>query len=452
MSLRSRSCPIVAWPVLATLMLAPPPAVGRPSLTVYTRDLGLVRESRTLVRTAARDTVRIPDLPERLDFPSVRLSPEGGARVTRLAYRWDVASGDGLIESARGRRVRVGSRGDRVTEGVLVAADAYWLVVRADDGSMSTVARTAVEVVRLANPPAGTSLRPTLEAVLEGGKAGATEAELTYLTGGLSWNAEHTLVRQGEGAATWSSAVTVENTTGRSWENADLKLVAGEPQREGPAPMPRAMGMEMKMNAAAAPADMSEQSFSEYHLYTLDRPVALRDRETQSFTLIAPRPIKVTPRYLYRGGDPRGVLSQVELVNSKGAGPGEPVPGGRVRFYQADASGALQFTGETRIAHTPEGEKRTLDMGVAFDLSAERREVSNKRITDRERELSVEIKLRNQKKVAATVMVEEPVGGDVEVLRNTHPFTRKDAGTLQFSVPVEPGKEVVVGYTVRVRY
>jgi hypothetical protein len=197
---------------------------------------------------------------------------------------------------------------------------------------------------------------------------------------------------------------------------------------------------------------MSEQSFSEYHLYTLDRPVQLRDRETQSFTMIAPRPIKVTPRYLYRGGDPRGVLSQVELVNSKGVGPGEPIPAGRVRFYQADASGALQFTGETRIAHTPDGEKRTLDMGVAFDLSAERREVSNKRITDRERELSVEIKLRNQKKAAVTIVVEEPVGGDIDVLRNTHPFTRKDAGTLQFSVPVEPGKEVVVGYTVRVRY
>jgi hypothetical protein len=267
----------------------------------------------------------------------------------------------------------------------------------------------------------------------------------------LSWSAEHTLVRQGESGAEWSSAVTVENATGRTWSDAEVKLVAGEPQRAGAMPTPRA-GVAMAMEAMNKSADLSEQSFAEYHLYTLDRPAILRDRETQSFTLIAPHTLKVTPRYLYRGGDPRGVRSQLELLNTRAAGLGEPIPAGRVRFYQADPSGAIQFLGETQVTHTPEGEKRTLDVGWAFDLAAERHEVANKRITDRERELSIEIKLRNRKSAAVTIVVEENVGGDLEVIRNSHPFTRKDANTLEFSVPVEAGKEVVVAYTVRVRY
>ena len=133
-------------------LLAPPAAAG-PAVTVYTRDLGFVREARTLELRGARDTLRLPDVGERMDFSSVRFVPAGQARVTRLAYRYDVASGDGLIERARGSRVRVASRGDRVTEGTLLASDGTWLVIRTDDAGLSTLARAAVEEVRLANPP-----------------------------------------------------------------------------------------------------------------------------------------------------------------------------------------------------------------------------------------------------------------------------------------------------------
>lgn len=421
-----------------------------PALTVYTQDLGFVRETRSLEMGGARDTLRLPEVGERLDFSSVRLVPSGGARVTRLAYRFDAASGDGVIDRARGSRVRVSSRGDRVVEGTLVAADGTWLVVRGDDGTVSTLSRQAVEEVRLAKPPGDMLLRPTLEAVIEGGKKGRLDAELSYLTGGLSWSAEHTLVRSGESAATWSAAVTVDNSSGREYREATLKLVAGEPRRDVgmPRPMMRAAdGLVM----SEAKAVMSEESFADYHLYTLDQPVSLRDRESQSFTMLAPRAIKVTPRYLYRGNQ-RGVTSQLVIENSSGAGLGVPLPGGRVRVYEADESGALQFTGEARIGHTAEGEKMTLDVGTAFDLAAERREVYNKRLSDREREYQVEIKLRDRKKSGVTIVVEEPVAGDHEVVASSSPATHKDANTLQFTLAVAAGKETVLTYTVRVRY
>ncbi|MEK7331420.1 MAG: DUF4139 domain-containing protein, partial [Candidatus Eisenbacteria bacterium] len=332
-----------------------------------------------------------------------------------------------------------------------VAADGSWLVVRSDDGGVSTLARSAVEEVRLAKPPGDMSLRPSIEAVVEGGRKGRLEAELSYLTAGLSWSAEHTVVRAGESGATWSAAVMVDNATGHEFRDAALKLVAGELRRETPvSPMPRRMEAMMGV-AAAEKADLSEESFADYHLYTLDRPATLRDRESQTLTMLEPRAVKVTPRYLYRGGA-SGVAAQLVVENSTAAGLGVPLPGGRVRVYEADPAGALQLTGEARIGHTAEGEKITLEVGTAFDLAAERREVYNKRITDREREVQVEVKLRDRKKTDVSIVVEEGVARDNEVLNSSHPYTRKDASTLQFTLPVPAGKETVLSYTVRVRY
>jgi hypothetical protein len=445
----ARSVPLSV--LLAMFLLPARPAPAGPALTVYSHDLGLVRERRTLDLQGARDTLRLPDISEQLDFSSVRLVPVGSARVTRLAYRFDVATGDGLIDRARGSRVRIASRGDRVTEGTLIAADANWLVVQTSDGGVSTVARSAVEEIRLSKPPGDMSLRPTLEAVVEGGKKGRVDAELSYLTGGLSWNAEHTLVRTGEATASWSAAVTVDNATGIEFRDASLKLVAGDLRRVGQTPpMPRPMDGRMSV-AAMEKTDLSEESFADYHLYTLDRPATLRDRESQTLTMLEPRAVKVTPRYLYRGGA-NGVATQLLIENTPAAGLGVALPAGRVRVYESDPAGALQLTGEARIGHTAEGEKITLEVGTAFDLAAERREVYNKRITDHEREYQIEIRLRDRKKSDVAIVVEESVGGDNEVLKSSHPYVRKDANTIQFTLPVPAGKETVLTYTVHMRY
>jgi hypothetical protein len=427
-------------------------AVQAPRLTVYSRDLGFVREVRTLdLGGAGPDTVLLGDVSRGLDVSSARLVPEGGARVDRLAWRFDVANGDELLDRSLGQRVRVVSRGERVTEGVLVASDGTWLLVRVDDGTVAALSRQAVEDVRLARPPRALSLRPTLEAVVTGGR-GAVKAELSYLTGGLSWGAEHTVVRSGETGATWSTAVRVDNTSGVEFRDARLKLVAGEPRRAGGTPQPLPMMRTMAaMDGAAKSADFSEAAFSEYHLYTLDRPATLRNNETQILTMLEPRSVKTVPRYFYRAGA-GGVTAQLDVTNTKAQGLGVPLPAGRVRFFERDADGDLQFTGETTINHTPEGDTATLDIGTVFDLTAERKELANKRISDREREVQVEIQLRNRKKTDVTIVVEEPLSSDSEILQKTHEPVRKDSGTVRFDVPVKAGQVATLRYTARVRF
>ncbi len=428
------------------LMAGAVPATAATSVTVYSHDLGFVREDRVLESTRG-DTVLI-DVPARIDFSSTRLVPRSG-RVARMAYRFDVGSGDEALERARGSRVRAVLRGERVVEGTLVATDGAWLLIRGDDGTLHTAARTAVEDVSFSARGRSLVLEPSLEVVLDG-SGNRTEAELSYLTGGLSWNAEHVVVRRGEGTGTWSSGVTVSNTTGRDFVNATLKLVAGDPGRAGPSPMPMPKEMRMMATASEGAADLSEQTFSEYHLYALDRPATLRDREAQSLSMYERRDIKFRTRYRTMNGSP--IRAQLDVANHDANGLGMPLPGGRVRFYEADASGALQFAGETVMRHTAERETLSLDVGAAFDLVAERREVSNRRISDREREATIEIKLRNQKKTNVEIMVEESAGGETEVTQQSHPFRRRDANTIEFAIPVAAGKEVTVRYTIRMRW
>src|SRR5262249_28280673 len=156
----------------------------------------------------------------------------------------------------------------------------------------------------------------------------------------------------------------------------------------------------------------TEQAFSDYHLYTLPGLVTLRDRESQSLVLLETKSVTVKPQYVFRGGNPGGVISKLEMINSPKEGTGAPLPAGRVRCYAPDADRDLQLTGETTVMHTAVDEKVTLEMGTAFDLAAERKQASERRVSDREREYSMEIKLRNRKKDDVTIVVEEPVSGD----------------------------------------
>src|SRR5207244_6670866 len=139
-----------------------------------------------------------------------------------------------------------------------ISADGSWLVLRADDGALTTLARGAIEEVRLLDATPGRGPEPGLDVTIEGAR-GKVDAELTYLTGGLSWNAEHVVIRRGEQGLTWSAAAIVENASGRDFADADLELVAGEPQRAG-MPMPFA-ARSLEMSALKGGADVGEQPF-----------------------------------------------------------------------------------------------------------------------------------------------------------------------------------------------
>jgi len=140
------------------------------------------------------------------------------------------------------------------------------------------------------------------------------------------------------------------------------------------------------------------------------------------------------------------------IKNEEKANLGMPLPAGTVRVYQADSSGNVLFAGEDRIDHTPKDELLNLHIGNAFDVVAERKQTDYKMVTNQVHEMEYEITLRNHKDTAIRVEVNEPIGGDWEMLNSTYPYTKSAAFAAQFVVPVEKDGTAVLRYRVRVRW
>jgi len=208
--------------------------------------------------------------------------------------------------------------------------------------------------------------------------------------------------------------------------------------------------MEMQADMAAAP-QFEERQFFEYHLYDLQRPTTIADRETKQISLFEPATVgSVEKKYTFdaqRLGNKVAVT--LEFKNSKAAGLGMPLPAGKVRIYKEDAGGAQEFAGEDRIDHTPQDERVRLSVGKAFDVVAERKQTDSRRLSDRVNETAFEIAVRNRKREAVTVVVVEHPYGDWEIVQRSHEFAKKDAFTIEFPVKVPAGAEVKVTYTVR---
>jgi hypothetical protein len=259
--------------------------------------------------------------------------------------------------------------------------------------------------------------------------------------------------------------VTLENKSGASYKNAELKLVAGDVQKLAPPEEPKDEAYEMEAPAAPPPPPQFQQeSLFEYHLYSLSRPTDLLDKEKKQVTLLEAHGVALRKKLVFRGVEhwyralfrelPKNqkVSVFVEIENSKERGLGMPLPKGIVRVYKADASGAQQFIGEDAIDHTPRDEKIDVKLGEAFDVVADRKQMEWRALGGCASESSWALSFRNHKDEAVKVEVIEPANGDWEILSSSHPAKKEDAHTFVFEVDVPSRGETKVSYKIRVRW
>ena len=328
-------------------------------------------------------------------------------------------------------------------------------------------------------PPLGsdTILKPTIDWQIQADKAARLEAELAYITGGMSWEADYNVVApETSDLIDLIGWVTMDNQSGRTFTNAKIKLMAGEVSKIQPG-QNEMMGYAMdeaRMVAKAAPA-VQEKAFEDYHLYTLSRPATLRDRETKQVEFIRANKVQSQKIYIYDGlkidwnrwrnygmenirnnqdlGNEMETKVAVmrEFKNSEANHLGIPLPKGRVRFYKQDNDKQLEFTGENLIDHTPKDETVRIYTGNAFDLVGERRRTnfkvdSNNHWIDE----SFEIKLRNHKKEAVEIRVVEHLFRwyTWEIAQKSDPFVKTNAQTAEFRIPLKPDEEKTLTYTV----
>ncbi|MFN8177270.1 MAG: DUF4139 domain-containing protein [bacterium] len=452
----SRAWNRAAVVVPAALLAAALPALADEiHVTVYNDDLALVKETRRVEVPKGTGEFSFTGVPDRIDATTVRLNPGpgGGLVVLEQNYRYDLVSRDKLLERYLDRTVRILTKHDKLHEGVLKTA-AGALVLNGKDGVV-VVNDDEIADLTLPELPEGLVTRPTLVWKLENSGATQRDLEIAYLTGGFSWHAEYVAaVDANDTKMGLSGWVSLDNHSGATYKDAHLKVVAGDVHRATQAPSPIVMGgMRTDMMAKAAP-EMEERTFFEYHIYDLDRPTTLADREVKQVQLIADREVPVQKLYVYEptsGNDK--VLVKLEFENKKERGLGIPLPAGVFRVYREDVGGALEFAGEDRIQHTARDEKVSVALGNAFDLVGERNEMESKRLSDRVFERAIQIKLRNRKeKDAVTIKVREHPGGNWTVLSSSLEWKKPKAADLEFEVPVAAGKEVVLDYRVRTEF
>jgi hypothetical protein len=290
--------------------------------------------------------------------------------------------------------------------------------------------------------------------------------EASYLARSLAWNADYVLtVSRDDKLADLNGWVTLTNNSGTGFKNAKLQLVAGDLNRV------RQQLNKMGDVAYAAPATaareerMAQESFSDYHLYTVGRKTTINNSQTKQVSMFDGTDVPVVKRYVVEGqqyyyrnqlhpGSPLKDSVQVfyQFKNDAQAGLGLPMPAGVLRVYQQDSKGGTQFVGEDRIMHTPKDEQLNIKIGNAFDVICERNQVDFEKIAANVYELEYEITLRNHKAAPITVEVNEPVGGTWRMISSSHKWTRSSAWASQFIVPVAADATAALKYRVRVTY
>ncbi|MBX3130445.1 MAG: DUF4139 domain-containing protein [Polyangiaceae bacterium] len=439
------------------------------SITVYNQNFGLVREIRKVPLGKGRVSLEYQDVSAHIQPETVHiksLDRQDALEVLEQNYRYDLLSPQKLLEKYLGKTVKVYRFNEKT--GTEDAFDAEVLAVE-----QGTVLRINGEVTynfpgRFAFPqvPKNLMAKPTLVWLLTSGLP-EQRVEVSYLTQNLTWKADYVMVvgdKDERGDLTgW---VTLTNGSGTSYESAELKLVAGDVQRVRQAMYEEQYELEsMKRAEDSAGRDQFQQeSFFEYHLYTLGRKTDLLDKEQKQVTLLEARDVGIQKKLVFFGAShfyrsSYGEIAQnqkvgvfLDLKNTKKNGMGMPLPAGIVRVYKADSAGAKQFIGEDRIDHTPRDEEIRIKMGEAFDVVGDRKQMEWRALGNCVSESSWEIELRNHKDEAIRVDVVEPIGGDWELVQQSHKHTKKDSNTFVFDVAVPARGKTQVTYRVRVRW
>jgi hypothetical protein len=422
------------------------------AVTVYNDNLGVVKDRRPFTLTAGVSDLRFTDVASAIDPTSVHLRALGRSPIEVLwqDYRFDLVNTDKLLERYVDQPIDVATKDDQVKHGTLLSYDPSSLVLQDTGGGLTLLNRGEVRQVGLKELPKGLITRPTLVWRLRADAAGDEPLEVSYMTGGMSWHAEYVAVLDAsEGSLDLQSWASVDNRSGATFDDAKIKLVAGNINRaQQPRPM-YDMGMVAKAGRAM---EIQERAFFEYHIYEVPLRATLANNEVKQMGLLHATGVKAAKRYAYDATrDNDHVMVTIEFENAQAAGLGMPLPEGVVRVFKRDTDGSLELAGEDRIKHTPKNERVRLSVGNAFDIGVERKQTDFHQVTPRLTEQSYEITLRNHKSEAVDVTISEHAGGDWEIVKPSQPFTKKDATTFEFSVRCAPEKPATVTYTLRTR-
>ncbi|MDX2079093.1 MAG: DUF4139 domain-containing protein [bacterium] len=448
------------------------------SLTVYNEGTALVRDRRTFSFTAGMNTINFTDVASSIDATSVSflsLTDPDGTYVLEQNYVYDLVDTYALTRRFIDQVITVTAADGTVYTGKLLSGGDS-IILQTDNGQVVVLSAYTLRDIQFPALPEGLITRPTLRWLVSSETTGDQNVELTYLTGGISWTADYNvLLTTDKSALDLNGWVTLSNSSGTSYQDAQLKLIAGDVNRLPTYDEFAYADMEMSMRSDIAQEQVEQREFFEYKLYEINRPVTVGNNETKQVEFVTSTNVPATTYYVYDASDAfygyyspivdtyygntgiTDVQNYLEFTTAEENGVGADLPAGRVRVYQEDVDGAALLIGENSIDHTPEGESVNIYLGNAFDLVGERIQTDFRIISDRVMQETYQITLRNRKE-GETVEIRVPERlfrwSNWQILSATvdgatAEFTQLDSATIEFRLQVAPGGETVLTYTVQ---
>lgn len=421
------------------------PAQDETAITVTNSNLGLVKEVRTLKIQKGIHLMNLQDIPSQIQPTSVLIESKGHRfSVLEQNYEYDLINVDKVLNKSLNQEILVSNPKEKLLKGKLLAASSDNLMLLNGDGNLQIVPRNDQQKIILEDysKRAGDFIvRPTLVWKIKGEKNTRDQAQISYLTGGLNWNADYVgKLNEEDNKIVLAGWVTIRNNSGKSFKKARLKLMAGDIHRVRENIQPSYMLTAKAMRKSESM--FQEKSFFEYHLYSLQQPTDVLNNQVKQIQLF--QEVKTTVKKTYRVDSQagQGVNVIVSFKNTKQNNLGFALPAGKIRLYKADGKD-VEFVGEDRINHTPQDETIDIRVGKAFDVVAERQVLKTERPRKRTMQQTVEFSLRNHKKKKIVVQVFERLNRyqQTKLLSANYKVAEKRADYFRFDVPLEANAE-----------
>lgn len=425
-------------------------------LTVYNDGFALVRSQFSINLEKGLQSYLYDEIPLQIEANSLIFSSNNkDIELFSQNYEYDLAGTEAILNKYIDNQLIIQLKNNTEVKGILKYHDPISLGLQDQlTKELCILNKEQIERIILKELPANFYTKPTLNLSLQTQKKGSYPIELSYICNGFSWNVTYNCVLNNNQMLI-SPWVTLNNVSGKSFSEVNLKLMAGEVNKisnnQNYDRMRTKALMAAEMSTMEAPS-FTEKEFSDFRLYTLDQAVSINNNQIKQLALFEPKTITVRKYYDVRLFSDK-VNSKISFINSKNNNLGIPLPIGIVKLYQKDQDGNLEFIGEDQVNHTSIDQNVEITIGKAFDVISKTEILSDTR-NGKVNEREIQITIENKKSEEIDILFKNNYyQGDYTIFPiENFDYKKLDAYTIEVSKKVKSGSSIKLKWKERIVY
>ena len=420
---------------------------NKDSLIVYNSNIGLVHERRDLSIATDEKTIVYEGIAQSIEVDSINVSLPKGVQLKSQQYRFDKLTQSKLLEAHIDKSIEVRLPRDgqtfKIISVTLLSSEGEKALVRASDGNIITVESDAII---FKNIPTELITKASLVWNVDVLKDTYEAMELDYSIQDIAWQSNY-ILRLEKDKASLDGWISVENRSGKSYDEVDLYLLAGDINRASTPPVLYKQARAMIMDESAP---VGHQAHEGYHFYTVPFKVSLANNEKTQIKFITKTDIAVQRKQSVTLSNPNYLNAQQEHDVTQFVSLSAldiALPKGVVRTYSKLEETNI-LLGESALAHTPKESAIYLELGKSFDLKVIE-SVESKDDTKETFASSVKYTLKNNSDEEKTIELLIPFNkGENAKVTTKQAFTYTKGNLLTFNVTVGAmsSKEIMVNF------